>query len=65
MMKKKSLNVTGNDLIIYIESILDLSKSLDKSQKDELRDIFVSILVLLVSLKKSSNLGTFRSPFIR
>lgn len=46
-----------NDFKIYLDEIDRLSKGLDKEQKKELENILSVSLTLLVSLKKSSNLG--------
>lgn len=47
------------DTIKYLEHIENLSKTLSKDKKEELRNIISVILTLLVSLKKSSRLGNY------
>lgn len=48
------------DTIKYLEHIENLSKTLPKDKKDELRNIISVLLTLLVSLKQSSKLGTYK-----
>lgn len=45
------------DLIQYLEHIDEKARRLNPRQKKQLREIIRTILVLLVALKKSSNLG--------
>ncbi len=46
-----------HDLIDYLGEIDTLSKKLSKEQRDDLRGIITTILILLVALRKSSHLG--------
>ena len=48
---------TIKDLKLYLTYIDKLSKTLNKKQKQELENILGVVLILLVSIKKSSNLG--------
>lgn len=45
------------DFKTYLDSIDELSKKLDKEQRKELENILTVMLMLLVSMKQSSNLG--------
>lgn len=63
MAKKYTLNQTINDLIAYLQQIKKWGRALDEDQKDSLQAIIKTIVVLLVSLKKSSNLGSISSDF--
>lgn len=58
-MKKRSLNETTSDLVSYILEMRKLAQKCDSDQKDDLRDIFEVVLVLLISLKQATNLGNF------
>lgn len=51
------------DLIKYLEHIQTLQKNLSKEQEKDLANIIKVILILLVSLKKSSNLGQVRYSY--
>lgn len=53
------------DLIFYLNEIDELRSKLSKDQKQELDTIIEVILTLLVSLKKSSNLGVVKYSFTR
>lgn len=51
------------NLITYLKEIEKLSSPLDKKQQQQLGNVIKVILILLVSLKKVSNLGNIKSPF--
>lgn len=60
---KKDLDVVTADLVYYIKEMHNLAKPLDRDQREYLAGTFETILVLLISLKKTTNLGNFQSPF--
>lgn len=51
---------TIKDLKLYLTHIEKLSKTLPKGKRVELDNIISVILTLLISLKKSSNLGKYK-----
>jgi hypothetical protein len=55
-MKKNVFNTT-NDLILYLEDIKRLAKSLAPDQKAQLQQILSTILTLLVCMRQASHLG--------
>ena len=48
------------DLKIYLDEIDRLSKKIPKEKRAELENILKVLLILLVSLKQSSNLGKIK-----
>lgn len=58
-MKEDNINKTITDFQEYLEEVRKLAKPLDEDQKKSLNAILTSVLILLVALKKSSNLGSF------
>jgi hypothetical protein len=57
-MKKHNLKVTGN-LLTYIKHIDTLGKTLTTENKKELENLLRAVLVILISLKRGTKLGTF------
>lgn len=51
------------DLIVYLSEIDTMQRRLDNEQKEQLREIIRTILVLLVALRKSSHLGEMSINF--
>ena len=57
------------DLIYYLGELDSMAQKCDAKQKKQFSEVIKSILILLVALKKSSNLGKtfidFKSPYTR
>lgn len=52
------------DLVYYLGEIDSLSQKLDNKQKKQLKEVIKVILILIVALKKSSNLGSISINFL-
>lgn len=60
----KEIKKTVKDLQTYVGQMGELAEKLDEKQQTQLNEILRSLLILLVSLRKSSHLGEFSINFI-
>lgn len=59
----KELEKTTSDLRTYVGQMEELARKCSPEHRSELNEIFRSILILLVSLRKASHLGEIQINF--